>query len=244
MSAGRHGPAVPAGARTARTARTAGLVGCLRCGRVAPMGQPTCTRCGARLHSRLPDSVQRVWAWWLAGLVAYIPANLYPMMITETVTATYSSTIVGGAVDLISYGDPFVGIVVLLASLAIPVGKFVAIAWVMRSIRRARRGKAHRLHQLYEAVEFIGRWSMIDVFVVAILAALVHLGQVAGIVPGLAAICFGASVIFTMLSAISLDPRLIWDATDPVPGGDTSAGPHAARPETTGPRTAQRTQSA
>lgn len=208
------------------TARAAGLVGCVRCGRVAPMGQTACTRCGARLHSRLPDSVQRVWAWWLAGLIAYIPANIYPMMITETVAGRYAGTIVGGAVDLIAHGDAAVGIIVLLASLAIPVGKFVAIAWVMRSIRRARKGHAHRLHQLYEAVEFIGRWSMIDVFVVAILAALVHLGQVAGIVPGLAAICFGASVICTMLSAISLDPRLIWDATDSVDAA--SAVPEAA----------------
>jgi len=217
------------------TARAAGLVGCLRCGRVAPPGQPRCTRCGATLHSRFPRSRQRVWAWWLAGVIAYVPANTYPMMITETVTATYASTIVGGAVDLIAHGDPFVGGIVLLASVAIPVGKFVAIAWVMRSIRRARVGHAHRLHRLCEAVEFIGRWSMIDVFVVAILAALVHLGQVAGIVPGLAAICFGASVIFTMLSALSLDPRLIWDATDPVPGPAAVPAPgrrHALRPET------------
>jgi paraquat-inducible protein A len=213
------------------------------------MDQTVCARCGARLESRLRDSTQRVWAWWIAGLVAYIPANLYPMMITETVTQTYSSTIVGGAVDLISHGDPFVGIIVLLASLAIPVGKFVAIGWVMLAVRRARQGHAHRLHQLYEAVEFIGRWSMIDVFVVAILAALVHLGQVAGIVPGLAAICFGASVIFTMLSAISLDPRLIWDATDPLPAravptatrAETAHGP--ANPITSGPHAGQRTQS-
>ncbi|MGS4944786.1 paraquat-inducible protein A [Meridianimarinicoccus sp. RP-17] len=223
------------------TARAAGLVGCLRCGRVFPKERAVCTRCGARLHSRLPDSIQRVWAWWLAGLVAYVPANLYPMMITETVTETYSSTIVGGAVDLISYGDPFVGIVVLLASLAIPVGKFVAIAWVMLAIRRAREGHAHRLHQLYEAVEFIGRWSMIDVFVVAILAALVHLGQVAGIVPGLAAICFGTSVIFTMLSAISLDPRLIWDATDPLPAGGARAAAAHDPAHPMPPRAGQRT---
>lgn len=226
------------------TARAAGLVGCLRCGRVAPPDQPHCTRCGARLESRFSHGPQRVWAWWIAGLVAYIPANLYPMMITQTVTDTYVSTIVGGAVDLIAYGDPFVGIVVLVASVVIPVGKFVAIAWVMLAIRRARRGHAHRLHRLYEAVEFIGRWSMIDVFVVAILAALVHLGQVAGVFPGLAAICFGASVIFTMLSALSLDPRLIWDATDAATDGAahdgvpvTQSGPPPAPATGTSPQT-------
>ncbi len=215
------------------TARAAGLVGCLRCGRVALPDQPRCGRCGARLESRFRHGPQRVWAWWLAGLVAYVPANLYPMMITETVTATYVSTIIGGAVDLIAHGDALVGIVVLVASVVIPVGKFVAIAWVMLAIRRARSGHAHSLHKMYEAVEFIGRWSMIDVFVVAILAALVHLGQVAGIFPGLAAICFGASVIFTMLSALSLDPRLIWDATDPARRDAAPVGPTLPRP---GPR--------
>lgn len=218
-TAGRTGAVPRASLRGAgQTARSAGLVGCLHCGRVAPMRQTRCTRCGARLESRYPHGRQRVWAWWLAGLIVYIPANTYPMMITDTLTATYSSTIIGGAVDLIAHGDALVGGVVLFASVVIPVGKFLAIAWVMLATRRARvtrSGRAHGLHRMYELVEFIGRWSMIDVFVVAILAALVQLGSVAGIFPGLAAICFGASVIFTMLSALSLDPRMIWDATDP-----------------------------
>ncbi|PWR02731.1 paraquat-inducible membrane protein A [Meridianimarinicoccus roseus] len=198
-----------------RTARSAGLVGCLHCGLLAPMGETDCLRCGARLESRFRNSRQRVWAWWLAGLIVYVPANLYPMMITDTLLATYSSTIIGGAMDLVTHGDVFVGLIVLIASVMIPVGKFLAIAWVMIATRKLRPGGAHRLHRMYEVVEFIGRWSMIDVFVVAILAALVHLGSVAGIFPGLAAICFGASVIFTMLAALSLDPRMIWDAADP-----------------------------
>jgi paraquat-inducible protein A len=105
-----------------------------------------------------------------------------------------------------------VGVVVLVASVLIPVGKFIAIAYVAWAIRHPREADPHKLHILYEVVEFIGRWSMIDVFVVAILSALVHLGSVADIYPGIAAICFGATVIFTMLSALSLDPRLIWDA--------------------------------
>lgn len=193
------------------TAREAGLVGCLHCGRVHPPERVRCTRCGSRLASRYPRSLERVWAWWLAGLVAYIPANLYPMMVTDTLVATYSSTILGGALDLISHGDAFVGIVVILASVVIPVGKFAAIGFVMLAIHGVIRCDGHLLHKAYEVVEFIGRWSMIDVFVVAILSALVHLGQVADIFPGEAAIWFGLSVIFTMLSALSLDPRLIWD---------------------------------
>ena len=197
----------------ALTARDAGLVGCLHCGRVHPPDTPRCTRCGSRLASRYPNGMQRVWAWWIAGLVAYVPANLYPMMITDTLVATYTSTILGGALDLIAEGDPFVGIVVIVASVIIPVGKFAAIAFVMLAVHGLVRCERHMLHKAYEVVEFIGRWSMIDVFVVAILSALVHLGFVANIFPGQAAIWFGASVIFTMLSALSLDPRLIWDRT-------------------------------
>lgn len=206
------------------TARRAGLVGCRHCGRTYPIGTGRCDRCGAALASRFPQSRQRVWAWWLAGLVAYVPANLYPMMITNTLTGHHSSTIVGGAIDLITSGDVFVGIVVLVASVLIPVGKFAAIATLMMQIERCGKADSHRLHKIYEVVEFIGRWSMIDVFVVAILSALVHLGSVVSITPGFAAACFGASVVFTMLSANSLDPRLIWDAI-----GDTRRERSAAQ---------------
>ncbi len=196
------------------TARNAGLVGCRHCGSVSVAGTPVCPRCHGRLHSRFPHSLQRTWAWWIAGLIAYVPANLYPMMVTQTVVGTYKSTIVGGAMELIHHGDAFVGIVILLASVVIPAGKFLAIAYVLLAIQNPRRTNGHLLHKVYEIVEFIGRWSMIDVFVVAILSALVHLGSVAEIYPGIAAICFGSTVVLTMISALSLDPRLIWDATE------------------------------
>ena len=189
-------------------------MGCRHCGLVHPPGRRRCTRCGWRLASRFPQGAQRVWAWWLAGLVAYIPANVYPIMITDTLVATYSSTILGGALDLMSEGELFVGAVVIVASVFIPVAKFAAIAFVMLAIRGLIRAAPHLLHRVHAVVELIGRWSMIDVFVVAILSALVHLGHVADIYPGQAAIWFGASVIFTMLSAQSLDPRLIWDVTE------------------------------
>ncbi|MFV0246228.1 MAG: paraquat-inducible protein A [Qingshengfaniella sp.] len=194
------------------TARGARLQGCLHCGEVWPLAQTRCDRCGARLSSRYPQSLQRVWAWWLAGLIVYVPANLYPMLITETLAYSGASTIFGGVVELLHHGSYFVGGVVFFASMVIPISKFVAIAWLAIAIRRRVTGpRAHRLHRVYEIVEFIGRWSMIDVFVVAILAALVHLGTVADIYPGIAAVSFAMSVIFTMLSALCFDPRLIWD---------------------------------
>ncbi len=200
-----------AGPEETVTAREAGLVSCDTCGRLAPMGTPVCARCHAALSSRRRNAAQRVWAWWLAGVICYIPANLYPMLLTRTFGRVDEGTIVGGAMELIEYGAWFVAIVVLVASVLIPVGKFAVIAMLMLSVRYGSRLSAHRRMQLYEATEFIGRWSMIDVFVVAILTALVQLGFVASINPGPAAVCFALSVVFTMLSAQSFDPRLIWD---------------------------------
>ncbi|KAA9007808.1 paraquat-inducible protein A [Histidinibacterium aquaticum] len=193
------------------TAREAGLVGCTRCARVWPMGRRTCGRCGSPLHSRDTTSLQRVWAWWIAGVIAYIPANLYPMLVTRTLLERSDDTIVGGAVELASHGDYGVAAIILIASVLIPVGKFLAIAYLAISVHRGSARSLHAKFRLYEVVEFIGRWSMIDVFVVAILSSLVQLSVVASIRPGPAALTFALSVIFTMLSAQSFDTRLIWD---------------------------------
>lgn len=197
---------------TVLTARRAGLVACTRCGRVHAHGAESCRRCGAPLSSRDPRSLQRVWAWLLAGMVAYIPANLYPMLYTTSFGRTSENTIVGGAVELFRHGSYGVAAIVFTASVLIPIGKFLAIAYLALSVRFAVVIRGHGRQRLYEVVEFIGRWSMIDVFVVAILAALVQLDFVATVKPGIAAVSFALSVAFTMLSAQSFDPRTIWDA--------------------------------
>ena len=198
----------------ALTAREAGLVACTRCARVWPRGVEFCDRCGSALHSRKPGSLQRVWGWWFAGLLCYIPANLYPMLRTRTLFETQEATIVGGAVELLTHGAAAVALIVLIASVAIPVAKFLAIAYLALSLGDAAPISAHRRQQLYELVEFIGRWSMIDVFVVAILSSLVQLSFVATIQPGPASLTFALSVIFTMLSAKSFDSRMIWDRVE------------------------------
>ncbi|MFQ6546860.1 paraquat-inducible protein A [Aestuariibius sp. 2305UL40-4] len=195
----------------ALTARDAGLVGCQRCTRVWPMGTKRCGRCNAPLTSRDTKSLSRVWAWWWAGVICYIPANTYPMLVTQTLTNEYQSTIVGGAIDVALSGDIPVAAIILFASVVIPVAKFIAIAFLAISTRRGTAVPGHQRHLLYEVVEFIGRWSMIDVFVVAITSALVQLNVVASVTPGPAAIAFALSVIFTMLSAQSFDSRMIWD---------------------------------
>lgn len=194
------------------TARSAGLVACRHCASVWPAEQSHCDLCGGRLSSRMPQSLQKVWAWWLTGVIAYIPANIYPMMRTDLLGNSLSSTIMGGVIDLVHHGSYFVAFVVFFASICIPVGKFLAIAWLAIALQRPRAHvAAHQLHRMHEIVEFIGRWSMIDVFVVAILTALVQVTVVVEIHPGVAAISFALSVGLTMLSALSLDPRLIYD---------------------------------
>ena len=199
---------------TALTARTRGLVACTRCTKVWLVGRETCGRCGTRLVSRDYRSLQRVWAWLAVGIICYIPANLYPMLRTRMLFTTTESTIVEGALDLAYHGAYGVALVIFVASVLIPVGKFVAIGWLAYSVAKPLSMEPHRRQKLYEVVEFIGRWSMIDVFVVAILSALVQLNVAASINPGPAAITFAMSVIFTMLAAQSFDPRMIWDAYD------------------------------
>jgi len=194
------------------TARRAGLVGCAVCGRVQTPGHATCLRCGSRLAGRDPQSLQRVWAWMLAGIVAYIPANTYPMLRTSTMGRTTENTIIGGVLELLNHGSWGVALIVFVASVVIPIGKFVAIAYLAISVKSPVVIRGHGRQRLYEIVEFIGRWSMIDVFVVAILAALVQFNFAATVNPGIAAVSFALSVAFTMLSAQSFDPRLIWDA--------------------------------
>lgn len=211
-----------ANARSAQThpltARQAGLVACRRCGRVHGPAVATCLRCGARLSSRDATSLQRVWAWLLAGLVAYVPANVYPMLETTTLGKTSDNTLLGGVVELFVHGSYGVAAIVFFASIIIPIGKFVAISYLALAVSRVGSGAAaHTRHRTFQIVEFIGRWSMIDVFVVAILSSLIQLGSAASVKPGVAALSFALSVAFTMLSAMSFDPRLIWDADkDPV----------------------------
>jgi paraquat-inducible protein A len=195
-----------------QSARDLGVVGCRRCTAVWPINTPTCGRCGRTLQSRDKKSLQRVWAYWLVGLMCYIPANLYPMLQTRTLFFVQEDTIVGGAIELIHHGAVGIALIILLASVAIPIGKFLAIAFLAISVTRPSVVANSRRQLLYEIVEYIGRWSMIDIFVVAILSSLVQLNVLAAINPGLASLFFSLSVIFTMLSAQAFDSRMIWDA--------------------------------
>ncbi len=194
------------------TAREAGLVACTSCG-LAQDASRRCRRCGSRLQSRKYMSQQRVWAWLAAGIVTYIPANIYPMLITRTFFREQESNIVEGIIELADHGSYGISAIILVASILIPIGKFTAIATLAIGVSRHAELNSQARLRLFEVVEFVGRWSMVDVFVVAILAALVQLNTLAAIHPGPAAVTFALSVIFTMLAAQSFDSRLIWDKT-------------------------------
>ncbi|MBT8425683.1 MAG: paraquat-inducible membrane protein A [Silicimonas sp.] len=188
-----------------------GLVGCRRCTRVWPVDKDRCDRCGTRLKSRDAKALQKVWAWWTAGVMAYIPANIYPMLETRTLFTRSDDTIIAGAIKLAEHGSFGVALIILVASVGIPLAKFFAVAYLALSVGGGARMSRGRRQGVFEIVEYIGRWSMIDVFVVAILASLVQLNVVASIKPGPASLTFAMSVIFTMLAAQSFDSRLIWD---------------------------------
>lgn len=195
------------------TAREMGLIACTRCQQVWEADVANCQRCGQKLASRDLKSIQRVWAYWFLGVACYIPANIYPILVSRwTFYPQESATIIGGAIELIEYESYAVALVILFASVVIPISKFLAIAFLAISVQRPTSISDHQRQLLYEVVEYIGRWSMIDIFVVAILSSLVQIKLVVSFYPGPASLFFGLSVIITMLSAQAFDSRLIWDA--------------------------------
>ncbi|MGF1456147.1 MAG: paraquat-inducible protein A [Alphaproteobacteria bacterium] len=192
-------------------AKDKGLALCRTCRTLTDHPGERCIVCGTPTSLRDPFSLQRVWAFWIAGVIAYIPGNLLPIMITKTVAEDSGSTIMGGVITLVHYESYAIAAVIFLASVVVPVSKFVVIAWLALSIQRRWNISQHQQHLAHELVEFIGRWSMVDVFVVAALAALIQIKGLIEILPGPGVDAFAISVILTMMSAMSLDPRLIWD---------------------------------
>ncbi|MBU2865872.1 paraquat-inducible protein A [Pacificibacter marinus] len=195
------------------SAKDIGVIACTRCTRAWPAGTTTCGRCGASIKLNNNKSLQRVWALWLAGLMCYVPANMYPMLQTRTLLQVQQDTIVGGAIELVHHDAIGIAVVILLASVVIPLGKFIAIAFLAISVTKRSSMSNHQRQLLFEIVEAIGRWSMIDIFVVAIMSSLVQLDTLAAINPGIASLFFALSVIFTMLSAQAFDTKMIWDTS-------------------------------
>jgi paraquat-inducible protein A len=155
-------------------------------------------------------SIQATWAYLLTACMLYIPANVLPMMHTQLLGDTEPSTIMGGVILLWGMGSYPIAMVIFVASIVIPVAKLVILAWLNYSVMHNIDGQLKRKIKLYRMTEFIGRWSMIDVFVVAVLVSLIQSGNLVSIVPGYAVIAFCAVVIMTMIAALSFDTKLIW----------------------------------
>lgn len=207
------------------TATSHGLLSCHACDALSPLteeGQP-CRRCGATLHHRKPASVARTWAFLLSAYILYIPANVLPVMITRSILGTQEDTILSGVIYLWLSGSHLLAIVVLTASIIVPMMKMVVLTLLLLSVHFHSRWRLRQQTRLYRVVELIGRWSMLDIFVVALLAALVQAGALATVIPGAGAAAFGMVVVLTMLASLSFDPRLLWDALD------APAVPHAPR---------------
>jgi paraquat-inducible protein A len=192
----------------------AGAVGCESCGLVsvpAP-GEARCPRCDSMLHERKPNSLARTWALMLAAAILYVPANLYPVLTVMQLGAGQPSTILGGVRELISSGMYPLAALVFFASIAVPMLKLVGLTVMLVATQTGRAGWLRDRTRLYHVVRWIGRWSMIDIFMESLLGALVRFGGVITIEPGIGAIAFCGVVILTMLAAEAFDPRLMWDA--------------------------------
>ena len=189
-----------------------GLVGCDTCGQVGTFGETACTRCGAALHARKPESISRTWALLLAAACLYAPANILPVLTLTRLGQGAPSTILGGALELLHAGMWPLALLVFVASITVPVLKILSLGFMLVATRAGSGWRLRERTKLYRLVDFIGRWSMIDVFMISILAALVQLGFFATVYPGPGAAAFCGVVILTMFAASSFDPRLMWDA--------------------------------
>lgn len=210
-------------------AASLGLIGCDACGLVlrapsAPQHASACPRCGSALHRRRPNAVNRAWAYLIAAVILYIPANVLPVLRSTKLFDTSIDTIISGVVSLWDDGSWDLAVIVFTASVVVPVLKIGALALLLLSVQNGWQTAPRERARLYRILEFIGHWSMLDVFAIALLVTLVHFGAFAYVEPGPGIVAFGAVVVLTMLATMSFDPRLIWDALEvPAPASDAGA---------------------
>ena len=202
--------------RAASTGRTSDAIGCEVCHLVStPHNEhPACPRCKSPLHRRKPDSIARTWALVIAAAVLYVPANYYPVLTVMQLGAGSPSTILGGVEELISSRMYPLAALVFFASIAVPMLKLIGLSIMLVTTQTGRSGWLRDRTRLYHAVRWIGRWSMIDIFMESLLGALVKFGNVITIEPGIGAVAFCGVVILTMFAAETFDPRLMWDAAE------------------------------
>ncbi|WP_213991924.1 membrane integrity-associated transporter subunit PqiA [Sodalis sp. dw_96] len=187
---------------------------CPCCTLIVPAERPICPRCRTRGHPRRLNSLQWTLALLITSILLYIPANILPIMITEGLGSRLNSTIIAGVILLWDDGSYPVALVIFIASIMVPILKMIALCWLCWDARGHGKTDSERMHKIYEMVEFVGRWSMIDVFVIAVLSGLVRMGQLMSIRPGIGVVLFAMVVMITMVAAHTFDPRLLWDRVE------------------------------
>ena len=207
--------------KSSPTALNASLISCHSCHllcKAAPSledASTVCPRCGAKLHSRKPNSVARTWALVIAAFIVYIPANVLPITRVISFGKAQSDTIMSGVIYFVKSGSWPIALVIFVASVFVPLLKLFLLTFLLISVQRKSQWRPKDRTRLYRITEAIGRWSMVDIYVVTILVALVKLGSLATIEAGPGAIFFAGVVIITIFAAMSFDPRLIWDTQEP-----------------------------
>jgi paraquat-inducible protein A len=204
------------------TARNSGLCVCPQCGLLSKppttLGDPQlvvdCPRCAEPLYARKPASIAKVWAYILSAFILYIPANVFPISDTRTLFDDQQDTIFSSVVYLWQAGSWPLALLVFFASITVPLAKLIVLSGLAISVQRRSLRKPAQRTRLYRIVDFIGRWSMLDIFAVSILTALVQLKSLAQITAGPGVLAFGAVCVMTILASHAFDPRLIWDPFD------------------------------
>jgi len=194
-----------------RQAGIASCRGCLAMCRIADQVAITCWRCGGAVHPRIPRSLERTTAYLIAAAILYVPANVLPVMHSSSLLGEQDDTILSGVVYLMGSGSWPLALLVFVASVMVPLLKILALGLLIWTSGRGRQGHQLVRTRLYRIVEFIGRWSLLDIFAVTILVALVRVDTLASVLPGMGALAFAGVVVLTLLAAESFDPRTIWD---------------------------------
>jgi len=210
----------PRRATATGTAAAAGLIACHSCRllvrRPGRLNRQTirCPRCGARMHLRKPNSIARTWALVIAAIIFYVPANMLPVTITTYLGSSQSDTILSGVLYFMRTGSWGIALIIFVASIVVPIAKLIVLSGLLISVQQGWAWRPEDRTRLYRITELVGRWSMLDVFVVAVLVSLVRMGYLTTIEAGAGVVYFAAVVIVTMIAAETFDPRLIWDALE------------------------------
>jgi paraquat-inducible protein A len=194
----------------------ASLLSCPTCALVSRAGtdEAICPRCSTAVHFRKPGAIGRTWALLIAAIALYVPANTLPMMTTSSLYGSQSDTIMSGILFLWEDGAWHLALIVFVASILVPLAKMIGLLLLLLSVQLDWNWRPLERARLYRVLDAIGRWSMLDIFVVALLSTVVQLSALASVGPGPGALAFAVVVVLTMAATSSFDPRLLWDPVD------------------------------